>query len=402
MLVRLETQSMFRYYSTKTLRGFDSYKYRALDTSPLSIYVMHPFWDKTVTLVPTWLAPNMLTFLGFILAASNFLITCYYDWGFYASSPNHPEVSPIPAWIWFVLFVFHFGSHTLDGIDGKQAKRTKSSSPLGELFDHGVDSLSTVFMPIAIFSAFGRDHAHGGGTLEMHVITWCIFFTFALSHWEKYNTQELYLPWGYDLALLGIALVYLISGIVGVQIWRFNVPLTSLSLVSFLTIGVVIANFFFSFAVSLSNIYFKYSPVNQLKYGFLDGMAPTFSVALLAGFSTAWLVLSPNNIAELEPRIFIWHQGILFSSHLCRVIIAQMTSTKCQLINWMLYPYMLMVTCLLTFPPSTVTSQVELNALYVFSTLMTIAHMHFGITVVNEIAESLNVHVFSIRKSRTQ
>ena len=59
----------------------------------------------------------------------------------------------------------------------------------GELFDHGVDSLSTVFMPVAIFSAFGRDHVHGGGTVEMHVITWCIFFTFALSHWEKYNTQ---------------------------------------------------------------------------------------------------------------------------------------------------------------------------------------------------------------------
>ena len=120
-----------RYYSTQTLRGFDSYKYRALDTSPLSIYVMHPFWDRVVTLAPPWLAPNTLTFLGFILAASNFLITCYYDWYFYASSPTHPEVAPISKWVWLVMLVFHFGSHTLDGIDGKQAKRTKSSSPLG-------------------------------------------------------------------------------------------------------------------------------------------------------------------------------------------------------------------------------------------------------------------------------
>ena len=119
------------YYSTQTLRGFDSYKYRALDTSPLSIYVMHPFWDRVVTLAPPWLAPNTLTFLGFILAASNFLITCYYDWYFYASSPTHPEVAPISKWVWLVMLVFHFGSHTLDGIDGKQAKRTKSSSPLG-------------------------------------------------------------------------------------------------------------------------------------------------------------------------------------------------------------------------------------------------------------------------------
>lgn len=30
----------------------------------------------------------------------------------------------------------------LDNIDGKQARRTKSSSPLGMLFDHGSDAVS--------------------------------------------------------------------------------------------------------------------------------------------------------------------------------------------------------------------------------------------------------------------
>ena len=37
------------------------------------------------------------------------------------------------------LFVYQ----SLDAIDGKQARRTKTSSPLGELFDHGCDSIST-------------------------------------------------------------------------------------------------------------------------------------------------------------------------------------------------------------------------------------------------------------------
>jgi phosphatidylglycerophosphate synthase len=32
---------------------------------------------------------------------------------------------------------------TLDAIDGKQARRTGSSNALGELFDHGCDSMST-------------------------------------------------------------------------------------------------------------------------------------------------------------------------------------------------------------------------------------------------------------------
>jgi phosphatidylglycerophosphate synthase len=37
------------------------------------------------------------------------------------------------------LFVYQ----SLDAIDGKQARRTGTSSPLGELFDHGCDSVST-------------------------------------------------------------------------------------------------------------------------------------------------------------------------------------------------------------------------------------------------------------------
>ena len=37
------------------------------------------------------------------------------------------------------LFIYQ----TLDAIDGKQARRTGNSNALGELFDHGCDSLST-------------------------------------------------------------------------------------------------------------------------------------------------------------------------------------------------------------------------------------------------------------------
>ncbi len=36
----------------------------------------------------------------------------------------------------------------MDAIDGKQARRTGSSSPLGELFDHGCDALSIGVCPV--------------------------------------------------------------------------------------------------------------------------------------------------------------------------------------------------------------------------------------------------------------
>lgn len=86
-----------------------------------------------------------------------------------------------------------------DGIDGKQARRTKSSSPLGELFDHGLDSWATLFFPVGMYSVFGR--AEGGvGVFRVYSILLGVMLCFALSHWEKYNTGVLYLPWGYDIS----------------------------------------------------------------------------------------------------------------------------------------------------------------------------------------------------------
>lgn len=51
--------------------------------------------------------------------------------------------SQAPLWAYLLCAVGLFVYQSLDAIDGKQARRTNSSSPLGELFDHGCDSLST-------------------------------------------------------------------------------------------------------------------------------------------------------------------------------------------------------------------------------------------------------------------
>lgn len=62
----------------------------------------------------------------------------FQDYDFRASDKNSDH--PIPSWAWALTSFLLFASHTLDGIDGKQARRTGTSSPLGELFDHGCDA----------------------------------------------------------------------------------------------------------------------------------------------------------------------------------------------------------------------------------------------------------------------
>lgn len=87
----------------------------------------------------------------------------------------------------------------LDGVDGKQARRTNSSTPLGELFDHGLDSWACIFFVATVYSVFGRGES-GVGVATLYYILWVVLFSFILSHWEKYNTGILFLPWGYDIS----------------------------------------------------------------------------------------------------------------------------------------------------------------------------------------------------------
>jgi len=90
----------------------------------------------------------------------------------------------------------------IDGLDGKQARRTSTSGPLGELFDHGLDSWTTVFIPTALYSIFGRDDPNTIQPIRMYYICIMVFINFYLAHWEKYNTGVLYLPWSYDFSMV--------------------------------------------------------------------------------------------------------------------------------------------------------------------------------------------------------
>lgn len=64
-------------------------------------------------LVPTWIAPNVLTFTGFLLTLLNALLLAFYDYRFCASSDSFPDLPPIPQWVWIVCAINHFLAHTL-------------------------------------------------------------------------------------------------------------------------------------------------------------------------------------------------------------------------------------------------------------------------------------------------
>lgn len=93
------------------------------------------------------------------------------------------------------------------------------SGPLGELFDHGLDSYTAALIPACLYSIFGRVYP-SVLPLRMYYVVWMVFFNFFISHWEKYLTGVLYLPWGYDLSMWGSTIMFLVTGLCGHQVWK--------------------------------------------------------------------------------------------------------------------------------------------------------------------------------------
>lgn len=208
-----------KYLTSEHLQGFQKYKYSSVDTNPIGKYVMHPFWNWLIKFFPRWLAPNLITFIGFLFIVKSFLLLSYFDYYFYASSNKNADWSSIPNWVFAVVAFNIFISYTLDGIDGKQARRTQTSGPLGELFDHGLDSWTTVFIPIFLYSTFGRN-SFSLPPKRLYFICWNVFFNFYISHVEKYNTGILYLPWSYDLSMLGTVFIFGFTSVLSHNVWK--------------------------------------------------------------------------------------------------------------------------------------------------------------------------------------
>ena len=69
------------------------------------------------------MAPNLMTFAGFLLLVANFFLLTFFDPHFFSTSggdENSALLYAIPAWAWYFCAASQFLAHTLDGCDGKQ------------------------------------------------------------------------------------------------------------------------------------------------------------------------------------------------------------------------------------------------------------------------------------------
>ncbi|KAF8583892.1 Choline/ethanolaminephosphotransferase [Ramaria rubella] len=274
-------------FQPSALQNLKLYRYSAVDKSPLTKYVLRHYWDFAVTLFPMSMAPNLITLsgLGFIIFNVITLI---------ALVPN--LVGPAPSWVYYSFALGLFLYQTFDNVDGRQARRTKSSSALGHIFDHTIDSLNTPLGGIILVASIGLGHSLNGFFITM-IGLWPMW----LSTWEEYYTGTLYLGYinGPTEGILIVCCVQVISGFFGPAVWK--VPVSSMVSIRGVPSNFQVADFFQCFVLftvvflhTPACLYNVYAASKEKTFSFRTALMQNIPFILYNLSAMSWL-LSPHS-----------------------------------------------------------------------------------------------------------
>ncbi|XP_010935213.1 choline/ethanolaminephosphotransferase 1 isoform X1 [Elaeis guineensis] len=372
------------------------YKYSGVDNSLLAKYILQPFWSRCVTLFPLWMPPNMITLTGFMFLVISALLGYIY-------SP-HLDTAP-PRWVHLAHGMLLFLYQTFDAVDGKQARRTNSSSPLGELFDHGCDALACAFESLA----FGSTAMCGRTTFWFWVIAAIPFY---LATWEHFFTNTLILPIvnGPTEGLMLIYACHFLTFFLGAEWWaqdfRKSIPLFSwVPLVPEIPLYGAVLFLMIVFGVLPtigSNISNVHVVVRARKGSMLLALAMLFPFGVLMASVLIWSFLSPSDIMHNHPHLLIVGTGFAFGFLVGRMILAHLCDEPKGLKTGMCMSLLfipLAIANALTAKLNDGIPLVDEHFMLLLYCVFTVGlYLHFATSVIHEITNALGISCFRITR----
>jgi ethanolaminephosphotransferase len=266
-------------------------------------------------------SPNLVTTFSFLHAIFAHLLIQWY-------SPNLSELAP--NWAYPTVAVCMFLYQTLDAIDGKQARRTKNGSPLGQLFDHGCDAVTAWIMGIFVAATM-----RCGPTATSFVLMMMVVVPFFAANWEESCTSV------FRFGVVGVTEgqfivmgVMLLSGIVGPELWQRRVFADLLGMehllpwltVFHMVIGTGVIGGTYQVVSSIWvvwNYYTVHHPRESRDMAIKSFVQFFLGIALMS----AW-VLAPSGAMVNHPRILLCVCGALCSYQCSRLIICHTTGER--------------------------------------------------------------------------
>lgn len=365
------------------LRNLDNHKYSASGNTLLDP-IFQVYWRWLVEKVPLWVAPNLLTVVGLALNVFTSTILMIY-------SPNCDSEN-VPWWSLILCGLGLFAYQSLDAIDGKQARRTNSSSPLGELFDHGCDAVSTVFVAIACCVALGL----GQYPWLMFLVAFLGMVTFYTAHWQTYVTGTLkFGTIDVTEAQLSIYSIYFLSGLFGVSFWSYQLPIVNIELRFGPAIFAIVASFISIFkniaVISKGGKGKRGSTVADTSIVF-----PVFPLFLF--LFLAFSIAQKSSIIFLQNQcLYVLTFGFVWAKVTIKLIIAHMTKGEIYLFDTCLTgPVLLLLNQYFSYLVP------ELLVLHLCLIIALIDLMKYCVKVCYQICTHMNIFLFKITPPVTE
>ncbi|KAF9284575.1 hypothetical protein BGZ74_001708 [Mortierella antarctica] len=390
------------YVSDAGLANLRLYKYGCVDKSPVTKYVLSHYWNWAVTLFPMWMAPNLITLIGFGFVVSNLLLVTYFIPDLYG---------PGPTWIYFSCSIGLWLYSTFDNVDGKQARRTGSSSPLGELFDHGCDALNCCIGSVNQAACMAMGHSWYSAFLLL--LTTLPFF---LSTWEEYHTGVLYLGYvnGPTEGLIIACVVMLISGFKGPMFWRsevvevfgtnFGIFPKDWILLDLMVCGMTLLLVFGHIPPCLIAVYKSCKEKNQSVVAAYSELLP-MSLFLVSAY--AWLASPASYIFEAQHFIlFAVTVGIVFGRMATKIILAHVTKMPFPYFTVQLVPLIVgafIVNVPVVFGSEPIFSaDTEYYYLIAYFIFVAVAYAQWALFVIDRFCTYLGIKCLSIPRPKAQ
>jgi phosphatidylglycerophosphate synthase len=160
-------------------------------------HVWSPLAEFILKYIPENWAPNVITIVGFLINGLGTLVL-------YAQTPH---TSPVVPWTLLVYSFCVFAYQTLDNVDGKQARKTKNSTPLGMLLDHGCDAFGLLFLCAGV----GRIIYFTDEKLYLWIFLVGITFCFYISAWCQYYSNGIMVLGPVNAVDDGIPIVWMLG-----------------------------------------------------------------------------------------------------------------------------------------------------------------------------------------------
>jgi phosphatidylglycerophosphate synthase len=207
--------------------------------------------------------------------------------------------------------------------DGKQARRTGTSSPLGELFDHGCDSISMVFVTLSTVAAVH----YSNFPLIMFIEVFVCFALFYCSHWQAYISGTLHFGMiDVTEAHYSVILVHVVTFFNGPQIWSTKV-FGQFELWYFIIVLTIVAGFFL-IKNFVNTIRKGGSGKNGSTIAGTSVIAPVLPFLFVVLSSYIIATKSKTGIFENHPMLYLMAFGILFAKITNKLVVAHLSKSE--------------------------------------------------------------------------